>query len=143
MKILLSFIVFLASLAAIATLLFGSLFLRMGQSNILESSSIVPDRGSLRTLPVRNVRESVNAQEKDGGKREDRTVIYFTWRGDEIMYDEKIITEDEFVEMLNEAKEGEAQVEIVKFDDVQVGVAHRWRQLLREAEVSYKITPNK
>jgi hypothetical protein len=69
------------------------------------------------------------------------TVLRFTWRGDEIVYNDSVISETDFADLLAQAKASESKVEVVKFSDVRVEAADRWREMLDGAGVRYEIIP--
>jgi hypothetical protein len=132
MKTLLRLIVLIATMAAVLLLLFGGVFLETGNLDIMATRSLLPEVGSLQTIPVSDTIEQQTGKE---------TVLRFTWRGDGILYDDNVIDETKFTALLLRAKANKTKVEIVKFADVRGLDAYRWRQLLEDAGVEYEILP--
>jgi hypothetical protein len=132
MKNLLRLIVLIATMAAVLLLLFGGVFLETGNLDIMATRSLLPEVGSLQTIPVSDTIEQQTGKE---------TVLRFTWRGDGILYDDNVIDETKFTALLLRAKANKTKVEIVKFADVRGLDAYRWRQLLEDAGVEYEILP--
>ena len=136
MKIILRFIVFVATIVGVVALLLGGIFLGTGNLDFLESTGLVPDLGALRTAPSSDAVEQDTTSETGTA-----TVLRFTWRGDEIVHDGNAISEADFALLLVEAEANGTKVEIVKYSDVRVEAADRWRKLLDEAGVRYEVIP--
>jgi hypothetical protein len=137
MRFLLRFIIFFATVAGVLALIIGGIGLGTGNFDFLESVGL-PNPGSLQTAPSSG---SAPAAEDSTTETGTDIVLSFTWRGDEIIYNDAPISEAEFGELLAEAKEKDVKVEIVKFSDVRVEVADRWRQMLDTAGVRYEVIP--
>jgi hypothetical protein len=134
MKILVRIILTVAALIIAVALLFGGIFLGTGSLDFLQNAGFLPNFGSPESVPDNN-----SSQQEIPSETEGAITIRFIWRGDEIIYDENVISESEFEGILAEAKLNDAKVEIIKTSDVEVETADRRRQLLDEAGVRYEI----
>ncbi|MCC6455200.1 MAG: hypothetical protein IT328_09685 [Caldilineaceae bacterium] len=136
MKTLLRLIVLITTMAVVLLLLFGGVFLETGNLDIMATRSLLPEVGSLQTIPISDTIEQQSAQQT--GKE---SVLRFIWRGGNMLYDDNVIDETEFTALLVRAKANKTKVEIAKFPDVRGMDAYRWRQLLEDAGVQYEILP--
>jgi hypothetical protein len=134
MKALLRFMLLITTMAAVMLLLFGGVFLETGNLDIMATRSLLPEVGSLQTIPI-----SEPIEQKTGRE----TILRFTWRGDGIIYDENVIDETEFTALLEQAKSNKIKIEVAKSSEVRGLDAYRWRQLLDDAGVQYEILPQK
>jgi hypothetical protein len=136
MKFLLRFVIFLATIVGVLAMIIGGIGLGTGNFDFLENVGL-PNPGSVQTAPSGSAPASEDTTSETGTT----IVLSFTWRGDEILYNDAPINEAEFGELLAEAKEKDVKVEIVKFSDVRVEAADRWRQMLDTAGVRYEVIP--
>jgi hypothetical protein len=136
MKILLRFVIFVATIVGVIALLIAGLYMATGSLAFLEKVGIEPTLGTLQIGP-----DSTPLSQETTTAADAATVLRFTWRGDEIIYNDSVVSDTEFTELLNQAKVNETKVEIVKFSDVRVEAADRWREMLDEAGVSYEVIP--
>jgi hypothetical protein len=135
MKVLLRIILSLATIIGVLVLILGGVFLGTGgDMGFLAESGVLPDLGSLRSLPS----NAPSAPETTGGVA---GTLRFIWQGNTILYNENAISEADFATLLVEAEANDAKVEIIKFSDVSVESADRWRKLLDEAGVRYEVIP--
>jgi hypothetical protein len=136
MKIILRFIIFLATIIGVLALIVGGIFMGTGSLDFLERVGIRPELGNLEIAPG-----SAPTETGTPSGPGTTTVLRFTWRGDEIVYNDNVVSEAEFGELLAAAKTNDAKVEIVKLSDVRVEMADRWREMLDAAGVRYEIIP--
>jgi hypothetical protein len=134
MGFLLRFIITLAAIAGVLVLVLGGLFTTGNLGLFPGLDDMVENVLSPQTV---NVDEP--AEQRTTGGAVEAPVLRFTWRNDEILYNDQVISEEEFARLLDEAKAQGAKVEITKFSDVTVEAADRWRLLLDQVEVRYEI----
>jgi hypothetical protein len=136
MRILLRFLVFVATIVGVLALLVGGLFLGTGNLDFLERIGISPTLGTLEVAPG-----STPDAEATASVPGTDAVLRFTWQGDEILYNGNVITEADFSDLLASARASDTKVEVVKMSDVRVESADRWREMLDSARVRYEIIP--
>jgi hypothetical protein len=136
MRIILRFLVFIATIVGVLALLVGGIFLGTGNLDFLERIGVDPTLGTLDVAPAATADAEVTDSASGTGE-----VLRFTWRGDEIIYNESAISEADFSDLLASARASEAKIEIVKMSDVRVESADRWREMLDTAGVRYEIIP--
>jgi hypothetical protein len=135
MKFLLRTILTLATIIGVLVLILGGVFLGTGGDlGFLTDSGVLPDFGSLQTTTGRAPSEPVTTGDVPGTLR-------FTWQGNAILYNENAISEADFATLLVEAEANKSKVEVIKFSDVSVESADRWRKMLDEAGVRYEVIP--
>jgi hypothetical protein len=136
MRIIFRFVVFVITLVGVIAILIGGIFLGTGNLDFLERIGIEPRLGDVQ-ITTDSAPNTQEITETVGSA----TVLRFTWRGDEIVYNDSVISETDFADLLAQAKASESKVEVVKFSDVRVEAADRWRELLDGAGVRYEIIP--
>ena len=135
MRIILRFLIFVATIVGVLALLVGGLFLGTGNLDFLERIGISPTLGTLDVAPI----ETPDAQATAAAPGSTEAGLRFTWQGDEILYNGNVITEADFSDLLASARASDARVEVVKMSDVRVETADRLRAMLDEAGVRYEI----
>lgn len=137
MRTILRFILFAATIILLLAIIVGSIYFGAGNRDFLHDIGIVPTIGSLEVAPVSTVVLSPEVEATTDASTSE--IVQFTWRGDEIIFDDAPISEEEFVEMLVDADNSNASVEILQSSDVSEEDADRWRELLDESGVRYEV----
>lgn len=139
MKFFLRFTIFIATIVGVLAMIIGGIGLGTGNFDFLESVGL-PNLGELQTAPgsAPGAQATVQAPAAESGTD---IVLSVIWRGDEIVYNDNAISDGEFADLLAEAKTKDVKVEIVKFSDVRVEAADRWREMLDTAGVRYEVIP--
>jgi hypothetical protein len=141
MKIILRFIIFVATLVGVVAVIIGGIGLGTGNFDFLQRLQL-PNLGTVQTAPgSAPATEPTTIAPETETDAETEMVVRFTWRGDEIIYNDSAISEADFAGLLAEAKAKEVKVEIIKLSDVRVEAADRWREMLDEAGVRYEVIP--
>jgi hypothetical protein len=140
MKFIMRVLILVGTVALVVALLFGGLALGTGNLNFLSSLGFPTNLGSIEVAPgsAPNGQEPLRQSTTISGTA---TVLSITWRGDQIVLDDQTISDEDFADLLAEAKSKDIKVEIIKHSDVRVEAADRWRQMLDNAGVRYEVIP--